>query len=216
MSCEKETIIDNSDSNISQNKTEGIDLSQVSNYLDGQLILDLDTLERFGDDLISVYDGGDNLIYNFSTKENFYNWVKYRPNGSKIIKIDEAMDFLSDYAEKSGTIAYNEQTGEILEEYQLVSDSIANLFVAKEKNLYTVLYDGTVLSGSNYQLILTFHPTFGSFNNKAESAQVYLCLISTLCDKTWFRGSRFYFLGFNGQLDDLGNWRNKAESSCLL
>ena len=138
ISCEKETIIDNSDSNISHNKTEGIDLLQVSNYLDGQLILDLDTLERFGDNLISVYDGGDNLIYNFSTKENFYNWVKYRPNGSEIIKRDEAIDFLSDYAEKSGAIAYYEQTGEILEAFQLAADSIANLFASKEKNTIMV------------------------------------------------------------------------------
>lgn len=217
ISCEKETIIDSSDSNISQNKTEGIDLSQVSNYLDGQLILNLDTLERFGDDLISVYDGGDNKIYNFSTKENFYNWVKYRPKGKEIIERDEAIDFLSDYAEKCGAIAYYEQTGEILEAYQIVADSIANSFVSKEKNTIMVLYDGLNRTGSFYMVVGAFWPSFGSFNNKAESAQVPLNLLTSLCDRTWFRGKRLHLiLQFGANIDHLGDFCNKAESVCLL
>lgn len=216
LSCDQETISDNSGNNISESKTDGIDLSQVPNYLDGTLILKLDTLDRIGDNLISIYDQSNNLILNFSTKTNFYSWANSQPHGKDIIDRDMAIDFLSDYADKSGAIAYYEQTGNILPAYQQVEDSIADLFVTKGKNLYTVLYDGLTQSGATYQLILTFHPSFGSFNNKAESARVYLCAISALCDLTWFRGSRFYFLGFNGPVNDYGRWRNKFESCCLL
>jgi len=216
ISCDKETNFDNQINNETQNKTGGIDLSQVSNYLDGQLILDLDTLERFGDDLISVYDGGENLVYNFSTKENFYNWVKYRPNGSEIIKRDEAIDFLSDYAEKCGAIAYYEQTGEILEAYQIVADSIANSFVSKEKNTIMILHDLPQYTGTEYPVIGAFWPSFGGFNNKAESVQAPVCLISALCDLKWFRGWRLYITSFRGGLDHLGNYCNRAESCCLL
>ncbi len=216
LSCDKETLFNNNENNVSQNKTEGIDLSQVPNYLDGKLILNLDSLDRIGDNLISIFDQNQNLILNFSTKSNFYSWANSQPHGKDIIDRDMAIDFLSDYADKSGAIAYYDQTGNILPSYQVVEDSIAALFVTKGKNLYTVLYDGLTQSGATYQLILTFHPTFGSFNNKTESARVYLCAISALCDKTWFRGARFYFVGFNGPVNDYGNWRNRFESCCLL
>lgn len=215
-SCEKETILNNSENSLLENKTNGIDLSQVPNYLDGKLIFNLDSLDRIGDNLISIYDQSNNLILNFSTKTNFYSWANNQPHGKDIIDRDMAIDFLSDYADKSGAISYYDQTGNILPSYQQVEDSIAALFVTKGKNLYTVLYDGLTLTGGTYQLILTFHPTFGSFNNKAESAHIYLCAISALCDKTWFRGSRMYFLGINGDMNDLGYWRNKFESCCLL
>lgn len=217
MSCEKETNFDNPINNETQNKTGGIDLSTVSNYLDGQLILNLDTLERFGDNLISVYDGGDNLIYNFSTKEKFYNWVKNQSHGKEIIERDEAIDFLSDYAEKCGAIAYYDQTGEILEAFQLAADSIANLFASKEKNTIMVLYDGLNRTGSFYVPIGVLWPSFGSFNNKAESAQVPLNLLTSLCDRTWFRGKRLHLiLQFGANIDHLGDFCNKAESVCLL
>ena len=215
-SCEKETILNNSENSLLENKTNGIDLSQVPNYLDGKLILNLDTLERFGDNLISFYDGEDNLIYNFSTKENFYNWVKYRTNGSKIIEIDEAMDFLSDYADKCGAIAYYNQTGEILEEYQLVSDSIASLFTGKDKNLVMVLHDLVACSGSEYAVVGGTWPSFGYFNNKTSSVEAPLCLLAALCDLKWFRGTRLYITSFNGSLDHLGNFDNKAESLFLF
>lgn len=215
-SCEKETILNKSENSLLENKTNGIDLSQVPNYLDGKLILNVDTLERFGDNLISFYDGEDNLIYNFSSKENFYNWVKYRTNGSKIIKIDESMDFLSDYADKCGAIAYYEQTGEILEEYQLVADSIAKIFTGKNKNLIMVLHDLVACTGSEYAVVGAFWPSFGSFNNKTTSVEAPLCLISALCDLKWFRATRFYITSFAGSLDHVGNFDNKAESLCLF
>jgi len=216
LSCDKETLFNNNENNVSQNKTEGIDLSEVSNYLDGQLILDLDTLESFGDNLISFYDGEDNLIYNFSTKENFYNWVKSRTNGSKIIEIDEAMDFLSDYADKCGAIAYYNQTGEILEEYQLVSDSIASLFTGKDKNTIMVLHDSPCQTGTEYCVIGAIWPSLGSFCNKAESVQAPVCLLAALCDLKWFKGSRFYVFSFGPGLDHLGLFCNKAESVFLF
>lgn len=216
LSCDKETNLDNPGNYYLESKTSGIDLSQVPNYLDGKLILNLNSLDRIGDNLISIFDQNQNLILNFSTKSNFYSWANSQPHGKDIIDRDMAIDFLSDYADKSGAIAYYDQTGNILPSYQVVEDSIANLFVSKGKNLYTVLYDGLIQSGGTYQLILTFHPSFGSFNNKAESAHIYLCAISALCDKTWFRGARMYFLGINGDMDDFGYWRNKFESCCLL
>lgn len=215
-SCEKETILNNSENSLLENKTNGIDLSQVPNYLDGKLILNIDTLERFGDNLISFYDGEDNLIYNFSSKEYFYNWVKYRTNGSKIIKIDESMDFLSDYADKCGAIAYYEQTGEILEEYQLVADSIESLLTAKEKNTIMILHDDPNFTGAEYCVIGATWPSLGSFCNKTASVEAPVCLLATLCDLKWFRGTRFYIFSFRSGLAHLGNYCDKAESVFLF
>ena len=61
--------------------------------------------------------------------------------------------------------------------------------------------------------MLLSYPTFGGFKNKAESLWMP-ATVGALCDRTWYRGAKFWFFAFPaGGIWTFNGFNNRAESN---
>lgn len=97
------------------------------------------------------------------------------------------------YAEDNGIITHYEQTGEVKKEYL---DYLASL--DKPNRGVGILHDNLNGSGTWVPLTGTGQPTYGSFNDRAESASG-IGLANTIYDRTFWRTpARWLTLGTGG------------------
>lgn len=215
-SCTKpETQIEN------DHPSKSLSTSAWTTYIDGIVV----TSDSFVNDTTSLYSFADcstYSIYNFTSEEKYLNWAgsqSYKDkNGSDInlIEFHNRLNYLAEYAVENGIVETYETTGiipdsyvELATSYQVTSDNNQDNPPCRK------LYRNTGFLGSYHFSLIIPIPSLGSHRNDTESLFQIFLGVQAYCDKTFFRGKRFYFLTFPyGGVPDLSvvGWSNRFES----
>ena len=152
---------------------------------------------------------GNNYI--FKTSQALRKWANLTPGAEEYaLKLDTA-EMWQNYATQRGIIDDSLQT-ELFTDSLIASENLTtgpNPFI-------TALHDGYNYTGKIYWTpIIPFRPSLGSFNKKASSLEDYYILpkLNMLAEKTWFRGSKFFYNSWR-QIPTLSTvgFDNKASS----
>lgn len=202
MSCEKENITITETQNetpVEQNqRTE----DEVLFLLNGETLIGMNDIE-WTDQTHFLYDyEGANLA--FDSDANFIAWANEDDNRAEfIVKLEET------YTQQ----AWAESNGYLNE--AAATDRYAQGLIdaaGGDRSSWGILFDNQNYSGSP---MVSFGglPSLVWFNNRAESLFIPLT-VGALCDRTWFRGAKFWYWAIPaGGIWTFNGFNNRAESN---
>lgn len=201
MSCEKENITVTENQNntpVEQNQRAE---DEVLYLLNGETLIGMNDIE-WTDETHFIHDyQGTNLA--FDSDARLIAWASERDDRAEIIvKLEESkvqQDWAADNGYLDDEAATERYTQELID--GLEGDRSAGILFNNQN------YTGSVL------VMLTSYPTFGGFNNKAESMWMPTT-VGALCDRTWYRGAKFWFFAIPaGGIWTFNGFNNRAESN---
>jgi hypothetical protein len=140
----------------------------------------------------------------FDNDESFLNWASKKESRSIFIEKYNFYKAQQKMATETGMIDDEEATQRYTDEL------IANAEGKDNRVTLSLLYDNT--SFSNVLLpVITVYPTMGGQKNRAESMH-QIANAGALCDKSWFRGDKFWYFAIVGGIPSFGSMNNRAES----
>lgn len=191
-----------------------VNLDSAVLYVDGKLAdqpsssLKSDELD---DSLIFVYSGRfPGKQFCFSNTAQFEKWAKCYKSTEALIDANNKLTNLANKAVALNAISYFDKTGEISPEYAaLIGTSAIGASSLKASVIQLFTQENFKGWSAGYSLGT---PTLKNMNNNSMSYKGMLG-VTALCDKTWFRGSRFYTLDLPYcEVPSLGWFNNRAES----
>jgi len=143
--------------------------------------------------------------YAFDNDASFLSWANELENRSIFIEKYNYYKAQQEMAIKTGMIDDEEATERYMNEVLANSNSV------NDRILYSFLFDNQ--SYSKFLLaVYIAHPSMGNLKNRAES-MLYPVNVGALCDRTWFRGDKFWYWGIPfGGIPSFGTMNNRAES----
>lgn len=149
---------------------------------------------------------GSNFI--FTNDGQLLNWANSTSGAKDFAKMLDTITLYQNYATIRGFLNNDALT-------EAYTDSLINATSGPAPFL-TGLYDGYNYTSTFYWLpVISFRPTFGSFNDKASSLADYNInpRLNMLASRTWFRGKKFFYFSWR-TISDLRavNFDNTARS----
>ncbi len=213
VSCKKEEIVPvNADSQtaITQStsesaKTDDDEFEDVLFLLNGtEEEVDIRTMD-WTDETHFLYDyEGQHLA--FDSDDHFLNWVHEDASRHQFLERYDYYKSEQQFAIDNGYWDDEEATDRYTQELIDAEGSEG------DRITLSILFNNTSYGGSAVPVLLAY-PSLGGFKNKAESMLMLVPNVGALCDKTWFRGAKFWYVAFpGGGLPTFLGFNNRADS----
>ncbi len=206
VSCAKEEVVPtmNDSQTVADNKADG-DEEEVFFMLNGTGEEIKMTDIEWTDETHFLFDyDGQNLA--FDSDDHFLNWVS--EDGSR-----EEFRVRYDYYKSEQQFAIDNGYWDDEEATERYTQELIDAAGAEgDRITLSILFNNTSYGGSAVPVLLAY-PSLGGFRNKAESMLMLVPNVGALCDKTWWRGAKFWYVAFpGGGLPTFLGFNNRADS----
>ncbi len=207
VSCAKEEVVPTTTTSqtVADNKADGDEYVEVFFLLNGtDEEVEMSAIE-WTDETHFLFDyEGQNLA--FDSDDHFLTWASEDESREEFLVRYDYYKSQQEFAIDNGYMDDEEATERYTQE---LIDAEGG---EGDRLTISILFNNTSYGGS-YVPVFTTYPTLFSFKNKAESILFPFPNIGALCDRTWYRGAKFwYFAVPTGGIPNLFGFNNRADS----